>query len=435
MKKSTLWKVGLGLIIIAAIIWVTVRNSNQPPTDTANTNNPQPAATPEAVASNIKPTQTVAPPPTPTDTESKPGRPKEDTPQPPTPSPTPFYLRHTVEEGEVPVAIAAAYGISVDELLEINQITDPTLLQIGQELLILVTTTPTPIHSPTPTFTPTPTPTPIYHTVEAGETLSGLAQQYNVNAAIIRLANDATGALQPGQTLLIPASHISPDIPVQTHTVAGGDTFDRLAYLYGSTIDDIMAANPDTNPAALRIGQTVIVPVTAPPVNPAADTRAAQIINPEPTSSKLAALQQATLEQTNIRRQANGLPPLQADPDLAVIALAHAQDMIKRGYFAHVTPEGIDLRTRFAQHGVQANWIGENIQFNTRPENETVDSAINWWMNSAPHRANMLHTRFTHLGVGVFEEPEGWYTFVLVFAEYSPSDIGSNTTEEQPVGE
>ena len=91
--------------------------------------------------------------------------------------------------------------------------------------------------------------------------------------------------------------------------------------------------------------------------------------------------------------------------------------MIKRGYFAHVTPEGINLRTRFAQHGITANWIGENIQFNTRPENETIASATNWLMNSAPHRANMLHQRFTKLGIGVVEEPAGWYTFVLVFAE------------------
>ncbi|MCP4359033.1 MAG: LysM peptidoglycan-binding domain-containing protein, partial [Chloroflexi bacterium] len=225
----------------------------------------------------------------------------------------------------------------------------------------------TPLHSPTPTFTSTPTPTPIYHTVEKGDTLSGLAQTYNVNAAIIRLSNKSTNSLQIGQELLIPASHISPDIPVQIHTITGGDTFDRLAFLYGSTIEDVTAANPGLKPTTLRVGQQVIIPVTAPPVNPAANPRSPQIINPDPTPSRLTNLQQQTLEKTNARRQANGLPPLQADPELAVIALAHAQDMIKRGYFAHVTPEGIDLRTRFAQHGVEANWVGENIQFNMRP--------------------------------------------------------------------
>ena len=94
-----------------------------------------------------------------------------------------------------------------------------------------------------------------------------------------------------------------------------------------------------------------------------------------------------------------------------------AQDMVKRGYFAHITPEGVDLRGRFEQQGVEANWIGENIQFNTQPKDRAVAAAVEWLMNSPPHRANMLHERFNRIGVGVAEEPPGWYTFVLVFAE------------------
>ncbi len=419
-RKQNLWKIALvaGLIIIGLVIWTGTNSPTEATlkptaqTKTGQTSKAEPETTATAQASTIKATATDEPVSEPEVLPST-----TSVLNPPTATPTPFYLHHIVEEGDVPLAIAGTYGISVDVLLEINQITDPTLLQIGQELLILVTATPTPLHSPTPTFTSTPTPTPIYHTVEKGDTLSGLAQTYNVNAAIIRLSNESTNSLQVGQELLIPASHISPDIPVQIHTIASGDTFDRLAFLYGSTIEDVTAANPGLKPTTLRVGQQVIIPVTAPPVNPAANPRSPQIINPDPTPSRLTNLQQQTLEKTNARRQANGLPPLQADPELAVIALAHAQDMIKRGYFAHVTPEGIDLRTRFAQHGVEANWVGENIQFNMRPENEAVDSAVTWLMNSAPHRANMLHNRFTHLGVGVFEEPEGWYTFVLVFAE------------------
>jgi uncharacterized protein YkwD len=38
-------------------------------------------------------------------------------------------------------------------------------------------------------------------------------------------------------------------------------------------------------------------------------------------------------------------------------------------------------------------------------------------MNSAPHRYNLLHEHYTHLGVGVVEGTPGWYTFVLVFAQ------------------
>ena len=233
------------------------------------------------------------------------------------------------------------------------------------------------------------------------------------------IANDLTDSqkLQVGQELVIPQDSISFDAPTVVHEIESGDTFGRLAFLYGSTIEDILAANPGLEPTALRVGQKVIVPVTSPPVNPAANPRLPQITSPESIPSTLVALPQQMIDQTNAQRESNGLPPLQGDDELAQIALAHAQDMVKRGYFAHITPEGVDLRTRFEQHGVEANWIGENIQLNTQPIDRTVLAAVEWFMNSPPHRANMLHERFNHIGVGVAEEPPGWYTFVLVFAE------------------
>ncbi len=439
-QRKNLWTVALivTVIIVGLVIWTAITpNSEQSPEILAEPLTKNSAdVSPETPAVYIEKTITATAIPVIT-SEGAPAAASTPaasptltrTPAPPTETSTPTYITHLIEAGEAPLIIAAAYNVAVDEVLTLNQISDPTTLQIGQELVIPITVTPTPA---TPSPTPSPTPKPVIHTVESGDTLSGLGTQYQVNAAIIKLANELVGSqnLHIGQQLVIPVSHISPDIPVQIHTVAGGDTFDRLAFLYGSTIEDVMAANPNVEPTALRIGQQVIVPVTAPPVNPAANPQAAQIIWAEPMPPELVMLQQQMLDSTNAERVANGLPTLQADHELAEIALSHGQDMIKRGYFAHVTPEGIDLRTRFAQHGVGANWVGENIQFNTRPKNETVTSAITWLMNSAPHRANMLHSRFTHLGVGVVEEPTGWYTFVLVFAQY-----GSSSENDLPNGE
>ncbi len=411
--QLNLWKIALilGAIVVAIVVWGR------------NRNNPVPA-TPTPVAE----VQFVTPAPSATPTSSMPisvadlspsATPIPQTPTPaatPTFTPTPIPVYHTVQQGEAPLLIADKYGIAVDTLLEVNNITDPTLLQIGQQLLIPVTVTPTPSQ---PSPTPPPTATPIYHTVQAGDTLTGIAETYNTPVKVITLANDlsASQALQVGQELLIPPSSVDFNTPVVIHTVESGDTYDHLAFLYGSTIEDIVAANPNLEPAALRVGQQVIVPVTTPPVNPEANPRLAQITSPDPMPPKLVKLQQQMVDGTNAQRQTNGLPTLQADNELAQIALAHAQDMVRRGYFAHITPEGVNLRTRFAQHGVTANWIGENIQFNTESEDKTAAAAIEWLMNSAPHKANMLHDRFTHLGVGVAEEPAGWYTFVLVFAE------------------
>jgi uncharacterized protein YkwD len=91
--------------------------------------------------------------------------------------------------------------------------------------------------------------------------------------------------------------------------------------------------------------------------------------------------------------------------------------MVVRGYFGHVTPEGVNLRDRFAKSEINAMDVGEDIQRNTRPAQETVQFALDWFMNSRPHRANILHPNHNRIGIGIVESPPGWYTFVLVFAQ------------------
>lgn len=407
-----LWKLALalGLMIVAVIIWGRLTATNPPsPTPTtapvSQASSPVlPTATrPDSSGSGLLPTSSPTPPP-------------------PTRTPTPESVYHTVQAGEYPAIIAQEYGISVDTLLEVNQITDPTRLQIGQTLLIPVTVTPTPARPPptaTPNASPTPTPEPVYYTVQAGDTLTAIAAEYDTSVEAIMLANELADpqTLRVGQTLLIPPEGVRFNTPTTVHEIENGDTLSRLAVMYGSTVDDILAANPGLEPAALRIGQKVIVPITSPPINPQADPRRPQITAPEPISPTLVSVQQQVIEGVNAQREAEGLPPLQPDPDLTRMALAHAQDMVARGYFAHVTPDGVRLADRFTQQGVEATWMGENIQRNTQPRDETAAEAIRWFMNSAPHRANILHQQFNQIGVGVVEEPPGWFTFVLVFAK------------------
>jgi len=126
-------------------------------------------------------------------------------------------------------------------------------------------------------------------------------------------------------------------------------------------------------------------------------------------------LEQQMVDAVNAQRQAQELAPYQVDERLTDIARAHAQDMVARGYFSHTTPEGKTLRDRLREHGIEAHWAGENIQRNSRPADEAVQFAIDWFMGSTPHRKNILHSHYTHIGVGVAEGPAGMYTFVLVF--------------------
>ncbi len=408
--SQNLWKIAvfLGLITAVTVIWgsalatpAPMEQSSAPPRPTATATQPAPAQTAAPVA--LVPTRTP-------------------TPAPPTDTPTPVPVYYQVQPGDVPLAIAAAYDITVDELLELNNIADPTLLQIGQELLIPVTATPSPTAptpTPSPTLTLTPTREPITYTIKAGDSLSKISAEFDVSINLIMLANNlsADELLQIGQQLTIPTGQVEIGAPTVIHIISPGDTFSYLSFFYGSTVDDILAANPGLDPQFLQIGQKVIIPVTSPPVDPNANPALPQIIIPADIPASLADLPAQMINAVNAQRQAGGLSPYQTDAELTKLALAHAQDMVARGYFAHTTPEGVTLDDRFTRNNVDASWTGENIQRNVKPLDKTVAEAMRWFMNSAVHRANILHHRFNKIGVGVAEGAPGWYTFVLVFAE------------------
>lgn len=233
-------------------------------------------------------------------------------------------------------------------------------------------------------------------------------------------------SLQIGQELRIPPGQ-SEETTAATESIQyqieSGDTLFSLANQYGSTVDEILADNPGLEPTSLQVGQIIIIPQTR-PVQPISATPAVSNPNPNeppptigspPSGNYELALEM--INAVNTERLNNGLLPLEADEQLTAVALAHAQDMVSRDYFDHVTPEGKSLRDRLQEQGLEPYWVGENIQRNTDPLDQTVQTAISWFMNSQPHRDNILHSNFTHIGTGVVEGPPGWYTFVLVFAQ------------------
>jgi uncharacterized protein YkwD len=166
----------------------------------------------------------------------------------------------------------------------------------------------------------------------------------------------------------------------------------------------------------------------------------APILTPEPenpllsatSSPSLATLEQEIFEAINAARQAQGLPLYQADEQLATLALAHAKDMAERDYFSHATPEGQTLDDRFRASGLTAPMYGENIQRNPEPAGRLAASAFHEFMESLPHRDNLLSSQFDHIGVAVVEDPPGWYLIVLTFARQPQSIPPSSTAEPQP---
>lgn len=102
---------------------------------------------------------------------------------------------HTVQAGETLSSIAERYGVTLAELMTLNGITDPDAIVIGQELLLPAAAAEQPPATPLPV-----------HTVGAGETLSEIAQQYNVSLTRLMLFNGLrdANALYEGQRLRIP---------------------------------------------------------------------------------------------------------------------------------------------------------------------------------------------------------------------------------------
>lgn len=123
---------------------------------------------------------------------------------------------------------------------------------------------------------------------------------------------------------------------------------------------------------------------------------------------------------SNLEREAHGVPPLTADPLLEKAATGHSEEMAALGYFSHTSPtagrETPSDRIRLA--GVDFRASGENIaSFTGHAESTLAEKAVRGWMNSPPHRKNLLSPMFTHVGIGVGRNGEK-YTLTQNFASY-----------------
>lgn len=109
-------------------------------------------------------------------------------------------------------------------------------------------------------------------------------------------------------------------------------------------------------------------------------------------------LEEQMLELVNRERTANGLVPLEADPELTEVARRHSVDMFSRGYFSHNTPENKDPFDRIREADVRFRTAGENLAFAP-----TVQIAHTGLMNSSGHRANILRSTFGRIGIGILD--------------------------------
>jgi uncharacterized protein YkwD len=320
---------------------------------------------------------------------------------------------HEIQEGDDLLSIAAQYGSSMKDILTANPGVELGELPVGDRLIVPII-----FNQPTPSPR-TDTEEVVYYTVKPGDIPLTIANQFEVPVEILLSANGISDPtlLPIGQELIIPSAEgITLGFPVILHELVEGNTLLNIAVQYGSSVKDILAINPNLIPSDLQPGQLVAVPIIFSPPRP---TPAPNVPTPVPVdpSAPLVDLQQQMLAAINAERAAQGLAPYQVDEQVAAVAIAHAQDMVRRSYLSHVNPEGQSVRDRVVAGDIIANLVGENIQSNTRPRDQTVSEALNWFMNSGPHRRGLLNPNYNRIGIGIINGPPEWYTFVLVFVE------------------
>jgi uncharacterized protein YkwD len=123
-----------------------------------------------------------------------------------------------------------------------------------------------------------------------------------------------------------------------------------------------------------------------------------------PDSATLRDAAGAVLCLINAERTQRGLAAVTSSPLLERAATGHATDMVRQGYFAHVSPSGMDLRKRVARtgylRGARRPALGETLAFGVEYY-ATPAELVKDLMASADHRPIILDRRYREIGVGL----------------------------------
>lgn len=120
------------------------------------------------------------------------------------------------------------------------------------------------------------------------------------------------------------------------------------------------------------------------------------------TKSVTAVLESAVVARINAVRRSHGLRPLRHNSRLAAAADFHSRDMGRRGYFEHDSANGTAFWRRierfYPSRGFRSWTVGENLLWGT--DRYGAAFAVREWMNSPPHRENILSRDWREVGIG-----------------------------------
>ncbi len=169
-----------------------------------------------------------------------------------------------------------------------------------------------------------------------------------------------------------------------SHKVVSGDTMWKIAVKYEVGLSELKSANPQIKNANLIYpGQVLAIPMT---------------------DTSVTAYEQEVIRLVNEIRAQNGLKALTYDWELGRVARYKSQDMKDNKYFSHTSPVYGSPFQMMKSFGISYRSAGENIA----KGQATPQAVVNAWMNSSGHRANILNSSFTHIGVGYVADGKYW---------------------------
>ncbi len=169
-----------------------------------------------------------------------------------------------------------------------------------------------------------------------------------------------------------------------SHTVQRGDTMWKLAVQYKVGTSEIIDANPQVaDPDLIYPGDVLTIPET---------------------DASVRAYEQEVIRLVNAERAKYGLAALTEDWELSRVARYKSQDMHDNRYFAHSSPTYGTPFQMIRAFGLSYRTAGENIAMGYA----TPAAVVAGWMNSEGHRANILNSAYTKIGVGYVADGHYW---------------------------
>lgn len=251
-------------------------------------------------------------------------------------------------------------------------------------------------------------------------------------AVVVVLSTAAqTGASsQPGTTdHRWPSTYIIEDSEVSSQAALKG-AIERRGELLAAGREASQAANP----MAARQAPAAELPADRPvaavagageqqanaPAGPPAAAAASVLASIEALPAagvappRLSIMGQALSQSVNETRASFGLRGTTGDPMLDAVAQARADDMARRRYFSHYTPEGTTVFDLMNRWDVRRRAAGEILAQATQGTHD-VGEVMRAFMDSPAHRTVILRPYYSHLGVGVADDGAGLRYFVVVF--------------------